>query len=223
MTTIHTKSVDCAVCFSATEITLLGSTNAFGSMDLDMRPPPMERDTLQYQIHRCPTCGFCGPRLAWFEGLDVSLVKDSNYLAILSDKAYPALANQFRAHAFLSSMANNQVAAIGAYLKAAWVCDDLGTLEAVAIACRQQVLNSMNVLRGSGGFYTDDLITDHVLRADLLRRSKQFDVAVQHISALTKKKLPEVLLQILNFQARLCASKDDACYQVSDAMSEVDS
>lgn len=112
MTTFYGKSVDCAVCFSSTEITLLGSTNAFGSMDLDMRPPPMARDTLQFQIHQCPACGFCGPSLAWFEGLNISLVKDSNYMAILSDKTYPQLANQFRAHAFLSSMANNQVSVI---------------------------------------------------------------------------------------------------------------
>lgn len=222
MTTIHATSVDCAVCLSSTEISLLGSTNAFGSMDLDMRPPSMARDTLHHQIHRCPACGFCGPRLAWFEGLNISLVKDSNYLAILYDKTYPELANQFRAHAFLSALANNQASVIGAYLKAAWVCDDLAATEAVAIACRQHVLTSLSVLHGSGGCYTSDLLTDQVLRTDLLRRAKQFDAAVQHISTLTKGQLPKMLLQILNFQARLCIAKDGDCYQVSDATGEMD-
>jgi hypothetical protein len=41
MTTIHQEEVSCAVCGSAQRVMELGSTNAFGSMDLDTRPPEM--------------------------------------------------------------------------------------------------------------------------------------------------------------------------------------
>lgn len=222
MTTLYKKSVDCAVCLTTQEITLVGSTNAFGSMDLDMRPPPMERNTLKYQIHWCEECGFCGPKLAWYEGLDVGLATGRDYLAVLLDNAYPDLARMFRAHGFLSSMAKNHVAAISAYMKAAWVCDNFPLRGKAAIACRKQALSLLSVLHESRNTYTSDLVTDQVLKIDLLRRTEQFDAAAEQISALGNGVLAEVLRQILNFQARLCSSKDVACYQVSDAMIEID-
>lgn len=160
MTTLYRTTVDCSGCLSTHEITLVASTNAFGSMDLDMRPPPMERDTLQYQIHRCPACGFAGYKLAWFEGLDVGLLKNGDYSAVLANKIYPDVANSFRVHGFLKSKANHEVAVISAYLKAARVCDDLAMTEGAAIACRQEVLNSLSAFNGSGECNTSDHMTD---------------------------------------------------------------
>lgn len=223
MTTLRTSSVDCAGCLSTQEITLVVSTNAFGSMDLDMRPPPMQRDTLQYQIHRCPSCGFAGHKLAWFEGLDVRLITDHHYLALLADGTYPDVANSFRAYGFLKSKANQEAASVGAYLKAAWVCDDLAMTAEPSVACRQQALSSLSLLNDSGDSYTSDLITDKVLRIDLLRRTKQFNAAFDQVNAIKKGKLPEVLLQILSFQARLCTVNDADCHQVSEALLDIDS
>jgi len=63
MTTLFMTSVDCAVCQSKQEITQIGSTNAFGSMDLDMRPPPMQRDTLSSKFINAVPVAFVG--LSW--------------------------------------------------------------------------------------------------------------------------------------------------------------
>jgi len=45
MTTIHQEQVSCAVCGSAQMVMELGSTNAFGAMDLDTRPPEMRNQS----------------------------------------------------------------------------------------------------------------------------------------------------------------------------------
>ena len=43
MTTIFQQTVTCGHCGTENEVIELGSTNSFGSMDLDMRPPPMRK------------------------------------------------------------------------------------------------------------------------------------------------------------------------------------
>lgn len=50
MTTIYSEAVKCPYCNTKVEITHLGSTNAFGAMDLDTRPPEMQRSTILIEI-----------------------------------------------------------------------------------------------------------------------------------------------------------------------------
>jgi hypothetical protein len=57
MTTLYREKSRCAVCGIATEYTSIGSTNAFGSPDLDTRPPEMQRSTIFAWVQRCPECG----------------------------------------------------------------------------------------------------------------------------------------------------------------------
>ena len=94
MTTIFSRVVDCAHCGASNTVLGLSSTNAFGSMDLDMRPPPMERDTLAQQIHECTACGYCAPRLDVPAAAHEAL-QGSAYHAILVDETLPRLARRF--------------------------------------------------------------------------------------------------------------------------------
>ncbi len=43
MTTIYNKKITCCLCNKESEYRGIGSTNAFGSPDLDTRPPQMQR------------------------------------------------------------------------------------------------------------------------------------------------------------------------------------
>ena len=123
MTEIFELSVTCGHCGAVNEAIELASTNAFGSMDLDMRPPPMERDTLAQQIHRCQGCGYCAPDLEEPVGAD-GLLESDDYRTLLADEAYPDLARKFIAYAFLAKSSGDLGAAAWAYRSAAWVCDD---------------------------------------------------------------------------------------------------
>ena len=58
MTSHFNRRIVCAICGDEAEHALLGSTNAFGPYDLDLRPPPMARHTMQFWVQACPTCGY---------------------------------------------------------------------------------------------------------------------------------------------------------------------
>ena len=218
MTTIFQQSVTCGHCGTENEVIELGSTNSFGSMDLDMRPPPMERDTLAQQIHRCQGCGYCAPDLEEPVGAD-GLLESDDYRALLADESYPYLARQFVAYAFLAESYGDLGAAAWAYRNAAWVCDDeIGSTVDSANQCRHAVLRLMVGLHLNGESFTDDPITDSILELDLLRRSGQFSEALTRAQNLSKKELPEILQSISAYQQRLAAAGDSDCYRVSDVL-----
>ena len=58
MTMIEPKEVKCPICNTIFEIYLLMSTNSMGSPDLDLRPPEMQRSTMDSWVHECPGCGY---------------------------------------------------------------------------------------------------------------------------------------------------------------------
>lgn len=220
MTTLFPRSVTCGHCGTKNEVVGIGSTNAFGSMDLDMRPPPMDRDTLIHRIHRCEGCGYCAPDLEKWVGRDGSL-ESREYQAILADEGYPDLARAFVGYAFLSESSGDLGAAAWAHRNAAWVCDDQADeyLDS-ARKCRNAVLRLLKGLHLNGQFFTNDHVTDSILELDLLRRSGQHDEVQTRASALSNTTLPGMLSSIISFQQRLATAGDSSCYKVSDALEQ---
>ena len=214
MTTIFQQTVTCGHCGTENEVIELGSTNSFGSMDLDMRPPPMERDTLAQQIHRCQGCGYCAPDLEEPVGAD-GLLGSDDYRALLADKSYPELARMFIAYGFLAESSSDLGGAAWAYRSAAWVSDDRAD-EYVDSSpkCRNEVLRLMKALHLNGQSFTNDHVTDAILELDLLRRSGQHDEARSRACTLSSTALPDTLHSISAFQQRLAAAGDSACYRV---------
>ena len=58
MTTMFRQKYKCAVCGTEKEFYGIASTNSFGSPDLDLRPPEMQRSTMGQWIQQCPKCGY---------------------------------------------------------------------------------------------------------------------------------------------------------------------
>jgi hypothetical protein len=52
MTTIYEEEVTCAVCGAKQTVQEMGSTSSFGPMDLDTRPPPLQRGTMEMWVHQ---------------------------------------------------------------------------------------------------------------------------------------------------------------------------
>ncbi len=67
----------CAVCGKVSKQIALMSTNAIGYSDLDMRPPEMERSTINTWIQICPSCGY--------RALDISELIEKSSEAVNSD------------------------------------------------------------------------------------------------------------------------------------------
>ena len=64
MTTIGKISAECVICGKESEHTSITSSNAMGSPDLDLRPPEMQRSTMEWWLQECPACGYVAPDIS---------------------------------------------------------------------------------------------------------------------------------------------------------------
>lgn len=101
MTTLYEEKARCAVCGTETEFTGIASTNAFGSPDLDTRPPEMQRSTIFAWVQCCPECGYCSSDISKVPSQAVSVVHSPEYGKQLTDSTYPELANGFLCKAII--------------------------------------------------------------------------------------------------------------------------
>ena len=124
MTTLLHESIKCSVCKQKSDQSVIGSTNTFGSMDTDTRPPEMQRGTMPYRVQACPNCGDCSSDLSdEIDGANRN-IKGEEYVRILKGKSYPILARQFLCNAYLFKKSEQFGNSGHTYLNAAWVCDD---------------------------------------------------------------------------------------------------
>lgn len=220
MTTMYPRDIECACCGHRFDTMAIGSTNAFGSMDLDMRPPPMQRDTLAHDIEECPQCHACLPRADTLPvGVNAAWVREAAYLRLATDRKTPETPRRFLAYAHLAERAADGRAAAWAYRCAAWAFDDLGESHSSrASECRDGALGAIKRLHASDATFADDRATDEILCLDLLRRAGHFDEAGAAAKSLMTRVDVDVLRNIAMFQAERSEARDSACYQVSHAL-----
>jgi hypothetical protein len=213
MTTYFRRESTCANCGKPSEHHVLGSTNAFGSADLDLRPPPMQRSTMNAWLQECPHCHYIAPEVAEREG-DLSIVNSQGYADVLADLRYPELARRFLAHALLN--AADPALAGHSRLRAAWVCDDAHNAEA-ATECRTAAAADMAQTKP----FPDDQqgATRGAILVDVLRRAGQFEEADAECQELLGRTSAQgIIRQVLEAQRRLIAQKDTAGHTVAEVV-----
>ncbi len=94
MTMIESKSVRCGHCGKSSKHMVLMSTNEFGSPDLDLRPPEMQRSTMDTWLKLCPACGYCAPNLSQ-PPADPAVIQSKAYRDALGATDFPELARRF--------------------------------------------------------------------------------------------------------------------------------
>lgn len=216
MTTMYTQEKTCAVCARPTEVIVVGSSNEFGSKDLDLRPAEMLRSTYAHWTERCSHCGYCASDISEPDEFAATVVQSDEYKLQLNDKNFPHLANIFLCEAMILKAGGYDVAAGFAYLHAAWACDDDGNAPE-ARKCRLYSLAEFESVRASGETILGEPIADYILLADLQRRAGEFDFAaatcVEGISKSTDAKLNN----IIRFQQYLSAIQDSEVHKVEEA------
>ncbi len=217
MTTLANLTIICGNCGTANNTAVVISTNSFGSLDLDLRPPPMERDTLAHEIQHCITCGYCSRDLE-DQIAPADSLKSMTYRSILDNTGLPELARKFAAFGHLSEQASDPHNAAWASLRAAWTCDDTLGFEESARQMRCTVLRLIQQIHELQQTFADDHDTDSILELDLLRRSGQLDEVRIRSEQLSHTDLPEILRRICTFETVLAAQGDTACYQVDEAL-----
>jgi tetratricopeptide (TPR) repeat protein len=209
---LRSESVKCRNCGASSEHTVLMSTNAFGSPDLDLRPPEMQRSTMDTWLQLCPCCGYCAPDIGQQPANAVVLGSEA-YCAALQGTDYPELARRFLAFAGANA-ASDPATAASAYLQAAWVCDDALLVEQ-ASGCRRR---AVAWFRRCKPFATDEQgVGTGSVFVDVLRRSGQLaEAAAECATLLGGKAATGMMRKVLEYQQQLIAQMDTDAHRVSD-------
>ena len=208
MTLPMQTSSTCYICQNISTHMILASTNRFGAPDLDLRPPEMERSTMSWWIQECPYCGYVASDISCATTVTEEWLKSEAYRSCENVTFKFALAEKFYKQYLIAIQEGKHRTAFYAVLHAAWVCDDAHDIDN-AIYCRKKALEIWDkvVVR------ENERETFSLIRADLLRRSEQFDLL---ITEYKKKKFSDELLdKIVAFQIEKAKQKDTACYTVA--------
>lgn len=203
------EAIICGLCGHSFEIEVLCCTHTEGSPDLDYRPAPMERNTMNEWINKCPACGYVCTRSRIEENAEIhrDFITTEAYLTCEGANLKKELACDFYRHALILIREGKTAEAYDAFLHAAWASDDECDEEG-AIICRNK---AVSVYRDEMFEVKGTLWLRHV---DLLRRTHRFDEAIAFAKRLTVKKEPYI--SILKLQLKLCENRDAQCYCVDD-------
>ncbi|CAF4516981.1 unnamed protein product [Rotaria socialis] len=200
MVIIRAKVKNCSCCGTASPQKEILSCTIFRQPDLDMRPPPMQRQTMAAWIEYCSHCGYCSDNIDDQNGTTrKNIIESPDYQAQLSSNEYPELANRFLCYSILLENENSLAEAAWQALRAAWTCDDANN--------QQGAVPNLE--------FSSQLGLDRCIQADALRRAGEFQRAKE---LLQHQQGGEERIKIwFKFQLHLIESNDTRCYTITDA------
>ena len=211
MTTIYPKECTCFMCKTKNTFHKLSSTNSFGSPDLDLRKPPMQRYTMEYWLEECPSCHYVAPSIEEPTKLRKDFIKSESYTNCSGIDFKSELAQRFYRRYLIDAELGEFGNACNDAIHAAWACDDEGDTEN-AKTCRILAASLTKSL-----IRKDNEPTILLMRADLLRRAEQFEQLLKEYSNLQPFN-DDLLDKILAFQIKKAKEKDTKGYTVEQAI-----
>ncbi|EDM70667.1 hypothetical protein RAZWK3B_14758 [Roseobacter sp. AzwK-3b] len=210
MTTIGQVERTCALCGKTSEQMTLGSTNAMGAPDLDLRPPEMQRSTMYLWIEHCVHCGYTNNRI------DLAVAGAE---AVLPAQKKPeqalSLIDQFLTASGVAELTGDITQAANYALCAAWAADDKEETD-TAVHCRRRALVCFNTAIDAPDADPDERLHMRVRMVDLLRRCRDWGTASQLAEEIITECADGVIGDVVRFQLKLCKQGDANCYTVAD-------
>lgn len=219
MTTLYEEKIKCCVCGTKNKFTGIGSTNAFGSADLDTRPPEMKRSTIFAWIQRCSGCGYCASNISLPHEGAKSIVGRIEYKEQLEDSSYSDLAKSFLCKAMIDRESKDYSGATWALIHASWVCDDSDHASQAKL-CRKKAVDMFAIAEEQGQQVLKQEGANTAILVDLLRRSGQFEQARQVIEKQRGRISDDIIASVLEFQTVLIDKKDLTCHTIYEAHEE---
>lgn len=207
------------MCGNESTQTIILSTSAFGSSQLDTRPPAPEGYSIEYWIQRCPSCGYCAGDIAEGKKELMEVVQRDSYRKQLQSPDFPELANSFLCHSLLEEEAGEYPQAGLACIHAAWACDDAEN-DTAAQECRKKAVVFLKKAKEKGQQYHSEVGGQEALMVDLLRRSGRFDIALGICEQGLKLNTDKVISDVLQFQIVLIKQADIGAHYVSQCHKE---
>lgn len=211
----------CAVCGEESEHSIIMSTNAFGSPDLDLRPPEMRRSTMSLWLQKCPKCGYVASNIEEESGVSAEFLKSEEYVSCEGVKFKSGLARKFYRHSLISRKAGNSEDEFFDLLHASWACDDKRDAQNAKM-CREKAAVLVKGLLEGWKLSSDEQENYTLMLADILRRSGQFEALISEYSSFkfkgSRRNDPELMNKLLAFEIERAKQQDTKCYTVSDAL-----
>lgn len=217
MTIIDNETITCGLCSKKSDHTVAMSTNAFGSPDLDTRPPEMKRSTMFTWVQRCPHCGYCSSDITAAFEKSQTLISSAEYQFQLQDRRFPEMANSFLCQAIIAEKNNRFSEAAWATIHAVWACDDLN-YDQVSQECRIKAVALIQKSIEAGENFAKQEGADIAIMADLLRRARKFKEASDLITSYQDKIAEDIIKKILEFQQKLILQNNTKNYTISQVL-----
>jgi len=219
MTTLDRTKIRCSVCGTEVEQTVIRSSNAFGSADLDTRPPQMQRSTIRAWVQRCSGCGACAGDLANVDVCAGDVVKRADYSARLRNAEFPELANSFICQSMIDEHGGRFASATWALIYGAWACDD-AKATSQAMTCRRWAATMLRNAEASGQEVAEQPGASTTILVDLLRRADLLDEAAEVIEKAGEFLSEDVLAQVVRYEKALIEARDLNCHTVAEALGD---
>jgi hypothetical protein len=214
MTTARDFDKKCAVCTETSPQTVLMSTSSWGYPDLDLRPSEMQRSSMFAWLQECPHCGYVAVDIENELDVPSDFLKSNEYMACEGYEFKSDLAKRFFRHSLISKAKGDSRSQFFSLLHCAWKCDDAE--DDLAVEIRKLALNSIDKFDARSD---DEKSNLKLIKADLLRRSLQFDKLISEFSDVAFDD--EIKNEAIAFQLELVAKKDSACYTIEDIPKQV--
>ena len=212
MTIINQFEKRCSVCGKTSMQPVLSSTNSWGYPDLDLRPAPMKRDTMNTWLMECPHCGYVAIRLENELEVSANLLKSDEYMTCGGHDFKSDLSKRFYRHYLISKAKKDYRSMFFSLLHCAWTCDDAD--DRLAVKKKKKAADSIDLFEADG----DEKDNLKIMKADLFRRSLQFDRVADEFNDFRSDD--DLLNSIIRFQIERALMKDSACYTVEHVKGE---
>ena len=218
MTTFSERRATCGVCNELSDQMILTSTSSFGAPDLDLRPAPMKRGTMEFWVQCCPHCDYVSSDLEEVENLDAvrRVMIGPDWRALAQNLELPELTWVFLRRSLITQALGDLQEAGLAALYAAWGADDEDDA-AWSEKCRRRATDLTIALLKTNPL---DQQTDHITRLrliDMLRRVGSWEEAASQSAELTGKSDDPTITAVLRYQTELIARRDADRHTVADA------
>ena len=203
----------CSVCGKPSPQPVLLSTNSMGYPDLDLRPPEMQRSTMNTWIHECPHCGYVASDLEDELEISKEFLESEEYLTCEGYDFKSDLSKLFYKKYLIAKQSDNALDCFLSLRNCAWKCDDYGDENAITI--RKQALPYIDELIQKDDEDKNSLL---VMKSDFLRRGGEFEKLLSVYENLTLGD--ELLDRIIQFEIQKALEKDTECYTVEDVVGQ---
>ncbi len=204
MTTLHSTTKKCINCGYMNRYQVVGSTIALDSPDLDTRPAPLQRETIEYGVERCSNCNYASGDIEEKIKFDANILKSEQYIKVLKS-SYPELAKSYMLASIIKESVNDYIAAGMLMLNACWVLDD-NKIDAKRTRIVTAKLFEKSELNE----------TIRMIMIDLYRRAEDFLKAKELIKETYNYIEDGLHKRILLCEEKLVNNADSSCHSCSE-------